>query len=78
MQVKGVKTFNAAHKSTFTRANVSVQAGWVATSGNRQDWIFAQFAKDMSPEGVEFYFKLNNLGMPRARLADALAHTDHV
>jgi hypothetical protein len=71
LQVKGVNDFHAARPHTWTRQNVTIDKGWVATSSNRRDYIFVQDDADMSPEGKDLYQRLNNLG------AHAPAHDAH-
>ena len=64
--MKGNDKYHGGRKETMARENVIVQRGWVSSSGNRRDYLFAQLEEHMSPEGVENYAKLNNLGA-RAR-----------
>tara|TARA_B110000046_G_scaffold181061_1_gene212637 strand:- start:596 stop:1039 length:444 start_codon:yes stop_codon:yes gene_type:complete len=61
-QVKGTDKYHGGRRDTMVRENVLVQHGWVTSSGNRREYLFAQLNEDMSREGVENYEKLNNLG----------------
>ena len=64
-QLKGSKHFHGAQRATWTRSNVVLECGWVASSSNRRDWIFVQNDSgdmSMSKEGKLQYNKLNNLG----------------
>jgi hypothetical protein len=70
-QLKGKQGYNAAQPRTFTRDNVQMEAGWVATSSKRQDWLFAQDDRDMSAEGKQNYAKLNRLGKLHANVCQS-------
>ena len=64
-QLKGVRQFHGAQRSTWTRSNVQLECGWVASSSNRREWIFVQNDTGdvcMSKEGKQQYSRLNNLG----------------
>ena len=64
-QLKGVRQFHGAQRSTWTRDNIQLECGWVASSSNRRDWIFVQNNTGdtcMSKEGKVQYNNLNNLG----------------
>ena len=67
-QLKGIKQFHGAQRQTWTRGNVQLECGWVASSSNRREWIFVQNDTGdarMSTEGKQQYQRLNNLGAHR-------------
>ena len=61
-QVKGNAAYHGGQRQTITADNVSVEKGYVCTASNRREWLFVQFAGDVSPADVKLYEDLNNLG----------------
>ena len=45
-QVKGTGDYHGGQRATMTRENVTVQRGWVTSSGNRREWLFAQLGTE--------------------------------
>ena len=74
-QLKGIRNYHGGRRETIVRENVEVHCGWLATSSNRRDWLFVQDVADMSEEGVEFYGRLNNLGVRAWRVPAAVRST---
>ena len=64
-QLKGVRQYHGAQRASWTRENVQLECGWVASSSYRREWIFVQNDTGdvcMSKEGKQQYQRLNNLG----------------